>query len=188
MKKIHNLKIFIKMIYILKKFQAIKHPEIIFEYFHKSGDISSIQINEDKNGNIVGTGYITYHNQENTKKSMDETNGKKIWDSNMELQYQTSNKNDRNYHHHNYQNYHNNNKFKININNIPDNYIKDDVQKLCEEFGKIQNLNILNGQYGKYARVIFSNEQEVEKALEKLNNKKIDGKKLIVKEYQRKPN
>ena len=185
-----QFKNFYKNNLFIKEIPKNKTSRDIFEYFHKFGDISSIKINEDENGNIVGTGYITYYNQDNAKKAMDETNGKKIWDSNMELQYQTSNKNDRNYHHHNYQNYHNNNdnKFKININNIPDNYTNDDVQKLCEEFGKIQNVNIINGQYGKFASVIFSNEQEVKKAIEKLNNKEINGKKLIVKEYQRKPN
>ena len=174
----------------IKEIPKNKTARDIFEYFHKFGDISSIKINEDENGNIVGTGYITYYNQDNAKKAMEETNGKKIWDSNMELLYQPSNKNDRNYHHYNYQNYHNNNdnKFKININNIPDNYTNEDIQKLCEEFGKIQNVNILNGQYGKYASVIFSNEQDVKKAVEKLNNKEINGKKLLVKEYQRKPN
>ena len=174
----------------IKEIPKNKTSREIFEYFHKFGDISSIKVNEDENGNIVGTGYITYYNQDNAKKAMEETNGKKIWDSNMELQYQTSNKNDRNYHHYNYQNYHNNNdnKFKININNIPDNFTNDDIQKLCEEFGKIQNINILNGQYGKYASVIFSNEQDVKKALEKLNNKEVNGKKLIVKESLRKPN
>ena len=174
----------------IKEIPKNKTSRDIFEYFHKFGDISSIKINEDENGNIVGTGYITYYNQDNAKKAMDETNGKKIWDSNMEVQYQTGNKNDRNYHHHNYQNYHNNNdnKYKININNIPDNYTNDDIQKLCEEFGKIQIVNITSGQYGKYANVTFSNEQDVKKAVEKLNNKEVNGKKLIVKEYQRKSN
>ena len=129
-----QFKNFYKNNLFIKEIPKNKTSRDIFEYFHKFGDISSIKINEDENGNIVGTGYITYYNQDNAKKAMDETNGKKIWDSNMELQYQTSNKNDRNYHHHNYQNYHNNNdnKFKININNIPDNYTNDDVQKLCE--------------------------------------------------------
>ena len=173
----------------IKEIPKNKTSREIFEYFHKFGDISSIKVNEDENGNIVGTGYITYYNQDNAKKAMEATNGKKIWDSNMELQYQTLNKNDRNYHHYNYQNYHNNNdnKFKININNIPENFTNDDIQKLCEEFGKIQNINIFNGQYGKYASVIFLNEQDVKKAVEKLNNKEVNGKKLIVKEYLRKP-
>ena len=57
MKKIHNLKIFIKTIYIYKEIPSNKKSRDIFEYFHKLGDISSIQINEDENGNIVGTGY-----------------------------------------------------------------------------------------------------------------------------------
>lgn len=168
----------------IKNIPKNKNSREIFEYFNKFGDIYSIKINEDENGNNVGTGYITYYNQDDAKKAMDETNGKKIWDSDIELLYQTQYKNERNYHHHNY----NNDNLKINIYNLPDSFTKNDIEKLCEEFGKIQSHNIFNGQNGKYGVVIFSNEQEAKKAIEKLNNKDIDGKKLMVKGSQRKTN
>ena len=174
----------------IKEIPKDKTSREVFEYFHKFGDIYSIKINEDEKGNIVGTGYITYYNQDSAKKAMDETNGKKIWDSNMDLQYQIQHKNDRNYHHYNYNyhNYHSNDNLKICINNIPESFTNDDIQKLCQEFGKIQNNNVSKGQYGKYAIVTFSNEQEAKNAIEKLNNKEIEGKKINVKEFQRKPN
>ena len=176
----------------IKEIPKDKTSREVFEYFHKFGDIYSIKINEDEKGNIVGTGYITYYNQDSAKKAIDETNGKKIWNSNMELQYQIQHKNDRNFHHYNFNyhiyNYHNNDNLKICINNIPDSFTNDNIQKLCEEFGKIRNNNVSMGQYGKYAIVTFSNEQEAKKAIEKLNNKEIEGKKISVKEFQRKPN
>ena len=161
----------------IKNIPKEKNSREIFEYFNKFGDIYSMKINEDEKGNNVGTGYITYYNQDDAKKAIDETNGKKIWDSGMELLY----KNERNYHY-------NNDNSKININNLPDSFTNKDIEKLCEEFGKIQTHNIFNGQNGRYGVVVFSNEQEAKKAVEQLNNKEINGKKLIVKEFQRKPN
>ena len=165
----------------IKGIPKSKTSREIYEYFLKFGDISSIKINEDETGNNIGTGFVTYYNQDDAKKAIDETNGKKIWDSDLELQYQSQYKNERNYHH-------NNDNLKININNFPEKFQTKDIQGLCEEFGKIQSCNIFPGQYGKYAIVTFSNEQEVKKAIENLNNKEIEGKKLLVKEFQRKQN
>ena len=63
----------------------------LFEYFFKFGDIFSFKINEDNKGNSIGTAFATYYNQDDAKKAINETNGKKIWDSDMEVQYQKSN-------------------------------------------------------------------------------------------------
>ena len=60
----------------------------MFEYFHEFGDIFSIKLNEDDKGNSNGTAFVTYYNQGDAKKAMDETNGKKIWGSDMDVQYQ----------------------------------------------------------------------------------------------------
>lgn len=61
---------------------------------------------------------------------------------------------------------------------MPDTFTNNDLQKLCEEYGKIQSAKIFNGPYGKYGIVIFSSEQEAKNAIEKLNNKEINGKKI----------
>ena len=168
----------------IKNIPKEKNAREIFEFFHKFGDIYSIKINEDEKGNNVGTGYITYYNQDCAKKAIDETNGNKIWDSKMELQYQNQFRNERN----NLRNNYKNENFKININNIPDSFTNKDIEELCKEFGKIQSHNIFNGQNGKYGVVVFSTEQEAKNATEHLNNKEINGKKLVVKENKRKSN
>ena len=148
----------------------------LFEYFYKFGDIFSFKLNEDDKGNNNGTAFVTYYNQDNAKKSINETNGKKIWDSNMEVQYQKNNDK--------YHNTNNDNNLKVNISNLPDKFTDEDLTKLCEEFGKIQIVNINNGQKGKYAVVKFSNELGAKNAISKLNNKEIDNKKLYVKEFK----
>ena len=147
----------------------------VFEYFYKFGDIFSIKLNEDEKGNSNGTAFVTYYNQDDAKKAIDETNGKKIWGSDMNVHYQKMN-----------EKYHNNNdnNLKVNISNLPDKYTDKDIEKLCEEFGKIQIVNTNKSQKGKHAIVKFSNEQEVKNAVEKLNNKEVENKKLYVKEYK----
>ena len=158
----------------IKGIPKTKTAREIYEYFLKFGDIFSAKINEDEKGNNNGTAFVTYYNPVDAKKAIDETNGKKIWDSDMEVQYKNNDK------------YYNNNdnNLKINISNLPDNYTEQDINKLCEEFGKIHICNINKTQKGKYAVVKFSNEKEAKNAMEKLNNKKIDNKKLYVKEVK----
>ena len=155
-----------------------KDPREIFEYFIKFGDIFSLKVNEDDQGNNNGIAFLTYYKEEDAKKSMDQTNGKKIWGSDMEVQYKTRNEKQYN----NYQNKRKNS--RIIINNIPDNYTNKEIQKLCEEFGKIDICKVKTGNKGKYAFVKFSNEEEAKKAIEKLKNKEIETKKLYVKEYR----
>ena len=149
----------------------------IFEYFYKFGDMFSIKINDDEKGNSNGTAFVTYYSKDDAKKAIDQTNGKKIWDSDMEVQYQ---KNNDKTHYNNY----NNENLKINISNLPDNYKEEDITKLCEEFGKIHICNVKQGEKGKYAIVKFTSEQEAKKAMEKLNNKEIGDKKLHTKEVK----
>jgi RNA recognition motif-containing protein len=108
----------------------------------------------------------------------------------MEVQYQKNtnekgyNNNHNNYHsnYNNYNNYSNRN-LKINITNLPDNYTDKEISKLCEEFGKCEICDIKTNRYGKFAIVKFSKESEAKTALEKLNNKEIAQKKLLVKEH-----
>ena len=66
---------------------------------------------------------------------------------------------------------------KINITNLPENYNETEISKLCEEFGKFEIK-----RNGKFAIVKFSKESDAKTALEKLNNKEVESKKLLVKE------
>ena len=150
-----------------------KTPRELYEYFIQFGDVFSMKNNENENGNINGTAFVTYYKQEDAKKAIDNTNGKKIWDSDMEVQYQKNN--DKTHH---------NDNTKINISNLPEKYTEQEIIKLCEEFGKIHICNIKQGEKGKYAIVKFENEQEAKKAMEKLNNKEIGDKKIYTKEVK----
>ena len=49
----------------------------VYEYFMKFGDISSLKLIEDNNGNHFGYGYITFYNPDDAEKAILETNGKK---------------------------------------------------------------------------------------------------------------
>ena len=178
--------------------KAIPHDKTareVFEYFLKFGDIFSFKLNLDEKGNNNGTAFLTYYQETDAKKSMDETNGKKIWQSDMEVQYKNNinekgYNNYNNYNNYNHNNYNYNNSYsqkknlKININNLPDNYTEKEIAKLCEEFGKFEICDIKQGQKGKYTVVKFTTETEAKNAIEKLNNKEIENKKLFVKEYQ----
>ena len=157
----------------VKNIPKIKTHREIFEYFYKFGDVFSVKVNEDEKGNINGTAFVTYYNPEDAKKAIEETNGKKIWGSDMDVQYQKSSSEKNN-----------DNNLKINISKLPDNYTDEDITKLCEEFGKIHIININKGQKGKYAIVKFNNEQEVKNAKGKLHNKEIGNKKIYVKDVK----
>ena len=157
----------------IKNLPKNKNSREIYEFFIKFGDIFSIKINEDEQGNNIGTGFLTYYKPEDAKKAIDETNGKKIWDSDMEVHYQKSSDKSHNT---------NDNNMKINIVNLPENYTDQDLTKLCEEFGKIHICNY--NKKGKSAIVKYNSEQETKNAMEKLNNKVIDNKKIYVKEVK----
>ena len=161
----------------IKGIPTNKDAREIFEYFFKFGDIFSLKLNEDDKGNNIGTAFLTYYKEEDAKKSMEQTNGKKIWGSDMEAQYKTNNekfyKN----------NFNKKRSSKIIINNFPDNYTDKEIKNLCEEFGKIETCEVKTGKNGKFALVKFSKEEEAKKAIEKLNNKEIEKKKLYVKEF-----
>ena len=170
----------------VKNIPKEKDARELYEYFLQFGDVFSLKVNENEKMDFPKTAFLTYYKEEDAKKCIDNTTNKKIWGSDMEVQYQknTNEKgynNNHNTYHSNYNNYSNRN-LKINITNLPDNYTDKEISKLCEEFGKCEICDIKTNRYGKFAIVKFSKESEAKTALEKLNNKEIDQKKLVVKE------
>ena len=170
----------------VKNIPKEKDARELYEYFLQFGDVFSLKVNENEKMDFPKTAFLTYYKEEDAKKCIDNTTNKKIWGSDMEVQYQ-KNTNEKGYNNHNnyHQNYNNNysnRNLKINITNLPDNYTDKEISKLCEEFGKCEICDIKNNRYGKFAIVKFSKESEAKTALEKLNNKEIDQKKLLVKE------
>lgn len=140
---------------------------------------------ENQSGEYDGTAFLTYYQEQDAKKCIEQANKEKILGSDIEVTYQ-KNTHDKGYghnnYHNNYNNYYHNKNMKINIFNLPKNYTDKDVTKLCEEFGKFEICDIKENNYGKYAIVKFSKESEMKSAIEKLNNKSIEKNKLLVKE------
>ena len=76
---------------------------------------------------------------------------------------------------------------KIYISNFPEKFTESDITKICSEFGKVENCNIfLDNVCKKFAIVQFSSEIEAKEALNKLNDKEIDGKKIMTRLFQTK--
>ena len=180
----------------VKNIPKNKDARELYEYFLQYGDVFSLKVNENEKGDFPRTAFLTFYKEEDAKKCIEENKNKKIWGSDMEVQYQKNsnekgynnnyNNYNNNYHssYNNYNyNYNNDRHLKINITNLPDNYEEKEILKLCEEFGKCEICDIKkNNRNGKFAIVKFSKESEAKNALQKLNEKEVEKNKLIVKE------
>ena len=154
-------------------------PREVYEYFSQFGDISSCKINEDDFGNHNGYGYITYYNINDAQKAIEETKDKTIFGSNNVEISHFQKKNERIIN--------SNDNQKIYISNFPEKYTESDITKLCSEFGKVENCNIfLDNVCKKFGIVQFSSENEAKEALNKLNDKEIDGNKIMTRLFQTK--
>ena len=60
-------------------------PRQVYEFFMTFGDISSLKVNEDDNGNHLGYGYITYYNADDAEKAITETTKKNVWGTKLEV-------------------------------------------------------------------------------------------------------
>lgn len=172
----------------IKNIPKEKDAHQLYEYFLKYGDVFSLKINQNEKGEYIGTAFLTYYKEDDAKKCLDENKDKKILECDIEVQYRKNtnhyihNNNYHNNYNNNYGNYNNRN-LKINITNLPENYNETEISKLCEEFGKFEICDIkTNERNGKFAIVKFSKESDAKTALEKLNNKEVESKKLLVKE------
>ena len=54
---------------------------------------------------------------------------------------------------------------------------KKEVEELCKDIGKIKLCNVNTGKKGRFAIVTFTTSAEAKAAVDKLNNKEIEGKK-----------
>ena len=154
-------------------------PREVYEYFLQFGDISSCKLSEKDDGSHNGYGYITYYNIEDAEKAIQESKNKKIFDSNdVEVEhFQKRNERIIN----------SNDNKKIYINNLPEKYSEEELTKLCSEYGKVEYCNIFQDNICKnFGIVQFSSESEAKNVLNLLNEKEINGKKLLAKLFQNK--
>ena len=144
----------------------------VYEYFLKFGDISSLKIIEDNNGNHFDYGYITYYNNNDAEKAILETNGKKIFDDNNIIEISHFQKK---------------NDYQIYINNFDQKLNESDLNKICSKYGNIISLNIYQDSIGRnYAILQYNNQESTNNALKNLINEIPSEKNLKLQIEQKK--
>ena len=145
-------------------------PREIFELFNKYGEIISIKICEDEDGNLLGYGYINYYSLDSAENAIKELNKKKIWNSVLEIEH-FQKKNER------LQSNLGNN--SIYIKNIPDKINENDIKNLFKDFGEITWSKVLSDNNGrKFAIIVYSQSESALKAKEEMNDKIIANSKI----------
>jgi RNA recognition motif-containing protein len=144
----------------------------VYEYFLKFGDISSLKIIEDNNGNHFDYGYITYYNNNDAEKAILETNGKKIFDDKNIIEIRHFQKK---------------NDYQIYINNFDQKLNESDLNKICSKYGNIISLNIYQDSIGRnYAILQYNNQESTNNAIKNLINEIPSEKNLKLQIEQKK--
>ena len=150
-------------------------PREVYEYFFQFGDISSIKIKEDSEGNHLGYGYVTYYDPRSAEIAIKNTDGKMMWGGGPIQVDHFRKKNER-------ISTAGPEVFKINITNFPGDFTKDDIVDLTKEFGNILDVSINTLKIGrKYALICFDSEESAIRAKESLEGKSIRGYNLLCK-------
>ena len=145
-------------------------PREVFELFNKYGEIISVKICEDEDGNLLGYGYINYYSLDSAENAIKELNKKKIWNSVLEIEH-FQKKNER------LQSNLGNN--SIYIKNIPDKINENDIKNLFKDFGEITWSKVLSDNNGrKFAIIVYSQSESALKAKEEMNDKIIANSKI----------
>ena len=145
-------------------------PREVFELFNKYGEIISVKICEDEDGNLLGYGYINYYSLDSAENAIKELNKKNIWGSVLEIEH-FQKKNER------LQSNLGNN--SIYIKNIPDKINESEIKDLFKKFGEITWSKVLSDNSGrKFAIIVFSSTESASKAKEEMNDKKIDNNEI----------
>ena len=155
-------------------------PREVYEYFMKYGDISSLKIPEDEFGTILGYGYITYYNPDDTEKVIIGVTNQKLNGANLEVS-RFQRKNERNFKEMS------SNARSVYLKNFPLEYKENDLNKLCSKYGKVEKIIMHQGYENYlYGIVIFTTEEDAKNAIEKLDGLDVNGQKLYAQPLQSK--
>ena len=144
-------------------------PRQIYELFAKFGEIISCKICENEDGDLLGYGYINYYDLDSAKNAIENLNKTKFLDSELEVEH-FQRKSERLL-----APQENNN---IYIKNIPQQLTKiDDLKKIFSKFGTINFSKMFKDDNDRpYAIINYSEAESARKAIEEMNNKKLDEK------------
>ena len=143
-------------------------PRKLYELFAKYGEIISCKLCSNEVGDLLGYGYINYYNIESAEQAIANLNKKKILDSELEVMH-FQKKNER------LQAAQENS--SIYIKNIPKPYLKiEELKKIFAKYGTITFAQMFEDRSRHFAIISFTDAENANKAVEEMNNKKINSK------------
>ena len=167
----------------IKNLKDLVTPRDVLEHFRQFGEIVSAKIPENEEGNHFGFGYISYSNVESAKKAIESENGKKVWNSILEVQQFLDMKSRAN-------TLLSNNSGTLYLKDFPENFNEQNIIEICRNFGEIQSCKIISDKarpsFEAYAVLIFPNAESAEIVKNSLNNFQIEGKYLKAENYKTK--
>lgn len=149
-------------------------PRDVYEFFLQFGDIFSAKVQENEYGQHSGYGYINYENRASAEKAIEETNGKTIWGSTLEVNF-FQKKNERE-----------NLPTATNIflKDFPPNYEEKDLKTLLSNYGDVTSIFLQKDNGRKFAIVNFAKKEDADNALKNLNGKEVDGSLIYANTLQ----
>lgn len=165
----------------IKNIPELVTPRDVLEHFSQFGEIVSAKIPESEEGNHFGFGYINYSDVDSAKKAIESENGKKVWNSVLEVQPFLDMKSRAN-------TQNSNNSGTLFLRDFPENFSEQNIVEICKNFGEIQSCKIINDiskpAFQIYAVLVFPNAESAEAVKNALNNMQIEGKFLKAENYK----
>lgn len=169
----------------IKNIPDLVTPRDVLEHFTQFGEIVSAKIPENEEGNHFGFGYISYLEIDSAKKAIESENGKKVWNSVLEVQPFIDMKARAN-------TLVANNSSTLYLKDFPEKFNEQNLIEICRNFGaEIQSCRIISDKTKAqlshaYAVLIFPNAETTENLKHALNNMQIEGKFLKAENYKSK--
>jgi len=169
----------------IKNIPDLVTPRDVLEHFSTFGEINSAKIPENEEGFHFGYGYINYLDAAAAKRAIESENGKKVWNSFLEVQQFVDMKARAN-------TLVSNNSSTLYLKDFPEKFSEQNIIEICRNFGEIQSCRKIFSDKAKssfsqaYAVLTFPNAQTTESVKQALNNVQIEGKFLNAENYKTK--
>lgn len=165
----------------IKNIPDLVTPRQVLEHFSQFGEVLSAKIPENEEGNHFGFGYINYVDQDSALNAIKSENGKKIWNSVLEVMPFQLMKNRVN-------TLVSNNSNILYLRDFPSEFSEREISEICKNFGEILSCKIISSEKFKepYAVLSFQTPQAAENAKNGLNKLMIGNKILKAENYKTK--
>jgi len=163
----------------IKNLDASIDHKTLFDTFSMFGSIRSCKVSYDKEGNSLGYGFVHYSDPKCAEAAIEKINGMVIAEKKVEVvPYEAKSSRQENSQFTN-----------IFVKNFPLTSDPADLEKLCKEIGEVTSFSAPQEADGKLKGFFFCNFADHEtaaKAVEELNEKEVEGMKLLANQHKSK--